>query len=524
VVAILLLLACANVAGLVLARSAARRKEIGIRLALGASHGQLVRQLPTESILLAFLAGGIGLCFSIFLTRSIQWFQPAMDMPLRFHVELDHSVVGFTLLVSMLSGILCGFAPALQASRPDLVTVLKETGSSEGVKPLRFRNVLVVGQLALSMMLLAAAGLAVRSLQSINIINPGFDPEHQAVASVDLELQGYDRAAVMRFVEELRSRLRLLPGVQAVGFGQVIPLTLSAQQTGFRPEGYVQPPDQPNPGAEYNIVDPGYFPAMGIRILRGRAFSDRDDRRAPHVVIVNETAARRFWLGRNPIGKRAWVGIGGSDFEVVGVVPDGKYLTLGEAPKPCIYLPLYQIHTGELNVHVRTSADPAAVLEPIRRQVAALDPTLPVFNLKTMSDHLDFALLPARLVAGTVSAFAFLALLLAAVGLYGVMAYSVNQRVREIGIRIALGATRQDVLKLVVGRGMLLSMMGLAIGTAAGLLLTPAMSGLLYGVSATDPVSHTGAIAVLAVTGLVASYLPALKATRVDPIKTLRAE
>ncbi|MBZ5496079.1 MAG: ABC transporter permease [Acidobacteriia bacterium] len=520
VVGVILLLSCTNVAGLLLARSASRRKEIGIRMALGANRLRLIRQLLSESVLLSLLAGGVGLLLGVWLIGLVRSFSPPSDLPIRLDIGLDGSVLAFTFVVTVVTGVLFGSTPALSTTKTDLVTVLKEGSPVQLAGASRLRRILVAGQVALSLALLIAASLVVRSLQNARNLDPGFNPEHQVVAALDLGLQQYDEAKGRQFIRSLRDRLRSLPGVEAVGFADNLPLSLSSSQTGARPEGYTPPPSANDPLIDYATVDYGYFAAMGIPVLRGRGFSETDNVSAPPVIVINETFAQRFWPGQDPIGKH--VRTGRKDQLVIGVVKNGKYFSLGEEPKAFLYLPLEQNHRASVFLHVRTAVDPDGFLQTVRKEVQSLDDKLPLADLKTMHAAMGFALLPARMAAGVVSAFAFLALFLAAVGLYGVMAYSVSQSIRDIGIRMALGAQAGDVLKLILGGGMTLTSIGLGIGLVVGFFLTGLMKGLLYGISPTDPLSYGSAIAVLAMVALLAVLLPARRATRVDPMVALR--
>lgn len=520
VVGFILLLACSNVAGLLLARSSARRREISVRMALGAGRMRLIRQLLAESILLSFLAGGVGILLNVWLTQLIQSFTPPSDLPLRIDVGLDWPVLGFTFAVTAVTGMLFGLTPALAATRTDLVSVLKEGSPVHLGGASRLRRALVVGQVALSLSLLIGAGLLVRSLQAARDLDPGFNPDHQLVAAMNLGLQRYDEAKGRQFVQSLRNRMQGLPGVQSVGFSDSLPLSLSSSQTSVRPEGFTAPPDSSLPAIDYCTVDYGYFQAMGIPIRRGRGFLETDKVDSPPVIVINEAFAQRFWPGQDPIGKR--VRTGGKDQQVIGVVKTGKYFSLGEDPKSFFYFPLEQNHRASVFLHVRTSTDPDSLLETVRREVRVLDDKLPLSDLRTMHAAMGFALLPARMAAGVVSAFAFLALFLAAIGLYGVISFSVTQSMRDIGIRMALGAQAGDVLKLVIRGGMTLTAIGLVLGLGLSIALTRLVKSLLYGLSATDPLSYAVAVTILALVTFLAVYLPARRATRVDPIIALR--
>jgi predicted permease len=522
VVGFILLLACANVAGLLLARFASRYKEIGVRLALGANRWRLVRQLLTESLLLATLAGLAGLALGAGLLRLVASFRPPTDFPLDLGASMDLRVVGFAFLAAAVTCVLFGLVPALSSARLDVVSSLKEGSRGSGGHTSRLRQALVVGQVALSLVLLLGAGLAVRSLNNARQLDLGFEPDGQLVAIMDLGLQGYDETRARQFRKSLRQRVESWPGVEAVGFAEVLPLHFASQQNGAVPEGFEVADGEDSPSIDYNVVDEGYFEAMGIPMLRGRAFSKADDAEAAPVLIVNETFARKFWPGQDPIGRT--VRTAGEQRRVVGLVETGKYFSIGEEPKPYMYYPFQQLFQGTAVLHVRTQPDPASYFDSLRAEVRRLDPTLPVSELKTMRSSLALAMLPARLAAGVVTAFAALALMLAAVGLYGVIAYLVSQSTREIGIRMALGAQARDVLKLVLARGASLTLLGLAGGLAGGFAMARLMTKLLYGVSAADPLPYLAATSALVLVALVATYLPARRATRLSPMLALREE
>jgi predicted permease len=520
VVGLILLLACANVAGLLVARSVARRREIGIHVALGADRARLLRQLLTESLVLSLAGGALGLLLSLGLRGLLISVRPPSDLPIHVDVQLDTAVLVFTLAASVMSGVLFGLAPALQTTRADVVSALKE-GLPHGGRRGGLRRLLVAGQVALSAVLLIAAGLAIRSLENVRRLDPGFDPDHLIVGAVDLDLQGYDETRGREFRRRLKERLSVLPGVKAVGLARMFPLQLNSSDRGAVPEGYEPLPGE-TPSVLYNYVDPDYFAAMGIPILSGRGFTERDVQGSPPVIVVNQTFANNYWPGQDPVGKR--VRTVDANHEVVGIAKDGKYFSIGEDPKPYMYLCSLQYYRGETVIHLRAEREPEALLAGIRNEVRALDPQLPLSDLKTGHAALGFVLFPARLAAGVVGAFSALALLLAAVGLYGVIAYAASQGRHEIGVRIALGAKARDVLRLIVGQGMRLTGAGLVVGILAALALARAMVGILYGVSATEPLAFIGAAVVLAAVALVATYLPARRAARVDPVIALRAE
>ncbi len=520
VVGLILLLSCANVAGLLLARATARRKEIGIRMAIGAGRFRLIRQLLAESVLLSLFAGGVGLLLGIWLTRLAQSFTPPTDFPLRIDAGPDWSVIGFTFAVTMLTGLLFGLAPALSATNRDFVAILKEGNPVQLTGASRLRRSLVVTQVALSLVLLIGASLVVRSLQSARDVDPGFNPDNQLVGTLDLGLQRYDEAKGRQFIQMLRERLRFLPGVQSIGFADSLPLNLSSTQMAVQPEGYTPPAGSNSPTIDVATVDYGYFSAMGIPVLRGRAFTDKDIVDSPPVIVINENFAMRFWPGQDPIGKR--VRTAGKEHLVIGVVKNGKYFSLGEDPKDFFYLPLEQYHRASVFLHVRTAVNPASTIDAVRGVIRTLDSKLPMSDLRTMHAALGFALLPARMAAGVVSGFAVLALFLAAIGLYGVMAYSVSQSVRDIGIRMALGAQARDVLRMILQAGMILTSIGLIIGLVLGFMLTRLMKSLLYGISPADPLSYAIAVLVLVAVACLSVVLPARRAARVDPMAALR--
>ncbi len=519
VVGFVLLIACANVANLLLARAAARRREISVRLALGAGRGRLVRQVLTESMLLATVAGGLGVVVAMWTNRLIVSLQPPLPIPIDIDVGIDPTVLAFTAVAALLTGVLFGMAPAVQATRPDLVPALKGASLQGGGRSW-LKNTLVISQISLSMVLLIGAGLFLRSLQNAQSIDPGFDASNMLVAALDPGLQGYEEAQSDAFYGQLMERVGALPGVRSVSVGLSVPLTFGgSRQWGFSVEGYEFAPNERD-NVDYNVVGPGYFRTMQIPIVAGREFTDQDVEDGQSAIVVNETFARRFFADRVPIG--GIVNMGGERV-VVGVAQDSKYYTIGEDPLPYVYVPYLQVNATQMALHVRTDNDPLAVLASVRAETRNLDANLPLFDVSTMSDHVGNALLLQRLTTGVFGAFGSLALLLAGVGLYGVMAFAVAQRTREIGIRVALGADGADVRGLVLKTSMSLALIGLAVGLALGLGLAVAISGALYDVSPFDPlVLGGGAVTILAV-AFVASYLPARRATRIDPMVALRS-
>jgi len=521
VVALLLLIACINVANLFLARAGERRKEMAIRLSLGAKRRRIVSQLLIESVLFSMIAGGVGLLLAYGAIRIANSLTLPLDVPTDFGLSLDRSVLAFTAAVSVLTGLVFGLAPALQASRPEMVSALKGEVSLEPGGRNRLIRTLVVAQAALSILLLISSGLFLRGLRSATLVDKGFDERNLLLASVDPGLQGYDRERTEIFYRELEMGLRSLPGVEAVGFGRHVPLSLSNSDRGVEVPGY-EPTADENMSIRYNVVTPGYFAAMGIPVLDGRPFLDDDGRDAMPVLIVNQHFADRFWPGQSAVGKT--VHTAGEDRQVLGVVPTGKYFSVGEEPQDFMYLAHAQVWSYPMTIHLRTRGDPESFAALVRGEVERLDPSMPVSNLRTMANQLGISLFPARLGGVSLGIFGILGMILAAVGIYGVMAYSVSQRTREIGIRVALGADRSDVIGMVVGKGMRMVAVGVVLGLAASLGASRLMAGLIYGVSAVDPITFVGVPGLLCLVALAATYLPAWRAASVHPMVALRAQ
>ena len=529
-VGLVLLVACANVANLLLARATVRRKEIAVRLALGANRLRLIRQLLTESMMLSVLGGALGLVLAIWLSDLFRFGEPKVDfatMDFDYDLSLDYRVLGFTLVVSVLTGVIFGLAPAFQTSRPDLVPTLKgETGNiGAGRRRFNLRNLLVVAQVALSLMLLISAGLLVKSMRNAQAMNPGFRTDHLLMASVNVDLHGYDGARGRRFYKQLGERLQSLPGVERASFAGPLPLDQYDYGARFTIEGRVPKTENERLSALYSIVGHNYFETMNTLIVRGRAFTELDNENAPRVVIVNETMARRYWPDQNPIGKRLRLGGEQSPWlEIIGVARDGKYITLGEPATDYFFLPFWQNYDGRMTLIAHTTGDPESVVAGIRQEVRALDEQLPVYGVRTATEFLDRVLSGPKSIAAVVSGFGALALLLAAIGLYGVMSYAVAQRTREIGVRIALGAGSRDLRRMILRQGLKLSLGGVALGLAGAFGLTRLMASLLYSVSATDPLTFIVIPLSLVVVALLACWIPARRATKVDPMVALRHE
>ena len=525
IVGLVLLIACTNLANLLLARVAQRRKEIAVRLSLGATRWRLVRQLLTENVMLAIGGGVLGILAAWWLVDLVKAFKPPVDFPLTIDLRIDWRVLVFTALVSLLTGVLFGLLPAWQATKPDLVHALKDDVSGGVTRRAWLRNSLVVAQITLSLVLLAGAGLIVRSLQQVQTLGPGFDIEHTVTAAFDLNLQGYDRARGQVFKKQLLARIEAQPGVRTVSYIGYLPLSMSRSSSGIYAEGQPFTRSSDLPDILTTEVWPRYFETMGIHLLAGRDFTLQDNKEEARPVIVNESFARRFWPGQDAVGKRLSFGGPAQPFwNIIGVVRDNKYWSIGEDPQPFVFFPMVRNYVGETALVARTSADPQTLLNAIRHEVRQLDANLPVLDAKTMREHMSLSLFPLRAGAWVAGSFAALALLLAGLGIYGVISYATAQRTRELGIRIALGAQKGDVLRLVIRQGLTLALIGLALGLAGALALTQLMTSVLYGVSATDAVTFACVTLLLALVVLLACYVPARWATMVDPMIALRCE
>ncbi|HEY3134922.1 MAG TPA: ABC transporter permease [Blastocatellia bacterium] len=525
-VGFVLLIACANVANLLLARAATRQKEMAIRTALGASRWRIVRQLLTESVLLSFLGGVLGLLLARWGVKLIIAISPN-TIPRSREINLDTRVVVFTIGVSVLTGVLFGIVPSLLASKPDLNETLKEAGrGSTGSRHL-FRSGLVVSEVALTMVLLIGAGLMIRSFYRLLQVNPGFNYDHLLTFNVALPQKKYaEEQQRINFFDQVVDRLRALPGVEAVGLASGLPLGNNGWQTSFRIEG--QPPPEPGkvPLTEACVASPDYFQAMGITMLEGRPFSEYDKKDAPRVTLIDEEFARRYWPDETAVGKQLRAG-GPNEppITVVGIVRRVKMDGLNQdSNRVQSYYPFRQLIQSGMTVVIKTATEPTALFSAVRREVLAVDPDQPIYNLNTMEQIRADSIAPDRLNLMLLGTFAAVALVLAAVGIYGVMAYSVTQRTHEIGIRMALGAGQGDVLGMVVRQGMKLAFGGLVIGLGGALLATRAMTGLLFGISPTDTATFAAISIVLAGVALGACFLPARRATRVDPMIALRYE
>ena len=524
VVGLVLLIACANVANLLLVRSEARRREIAMRLALGARRGRLVRQLLTESFMLAGLGGALGLLLAVW-GRELLWaLRPPFLQNTSIDISLNGKVLGFTLLLSLLTSLIFGLAPAWRASRAELVADLKgkSAQASHGHRWFSLRHALIVFQVALSLVALIGAGLFLRSLHHARRINPGFETEKMMTLSFVVGALGYSEAQGQEFYRRAEQRVETIPGVERAAVSSVAPFAWGFHRT-VTPDGGTLPGGQ-GILVTTNQVCLKYFDALGIALLDGRQFTERDREGVSRIAIINEAAASLFWPGQNAIGKRFRFYGDDSSREIVGLARNTVALNLGEEPQPQIFLPIQQNYSPAVTLFVRTQGNPADVLNAVRREVQSLDQNLPLVNIKTLPEILGEALWAPRMSAALLGFFGALALVLAAVGLYGVMAYTVTERKREIGIRLALGAERDQILLLVLKRGLGLVAVGALLGVGAGWLALRMLTNLLYDVSVVDPLTFVAMPTLLFLVALVACYLPARRAMKVDPLLTLRCE
>jgi macrolide transport system ATP-binding/permease protein len=518
-VGIVMLIACANVAGLQLARAAARQKEIATRLAVGAGRVRVIRLLLTESLVLAVAGGLAGFLIGQWLTGTLRSLLPDRYLFLSFNVDFgfDWRVFGFTLAVATITGVLFGLVPALQGSRPHLLPALKGASVVETRRGMGIRSLLVIVQIALSVMLLVAGGLCVRTLLNAAAIDVGYNAGTVLTARMDLAKQNYTEARGQLLQQQLLARVQALPGVDSAGFAMTLPLNDGRWEDAIRRSG-----DPTRVQTFHNAISSRYFDAMAIPLVAGRQFAESDDGTGAKVAILNQTLARILWPSDNPIGKR--IDMKGTSVEIVGMVRDIKGRNLFEPPGPILYLPLSQSYKANVVLHVRTAVSPTSIVPALRREVHALDKDLPLYGITAMDEHVTATLTPQRLLAYLVGGFGMLALLLAAIGLYGLLSYTVAERTPEIGIRMALGACRSDVMQLFVGGGMKLALWGVLVGSLAAAAVTPLMKNLLFGVGPLDPLTLVVAPTLLLCVALAACSLPAHRAARADPKVALRYE
>ncbi|ACB75166.1 ABC transporter permease [Opitutus terrae] len=519
------LIVAANLASLLLARAAGRQKEIAIRLAVGASRVRLVRQLLTESLLLAGLGGGLGIVIAFWAVDLLKRWQPPTPLPIGIGTEINTTTLAFTVCGSIVTGVLFGLIPALRASRPDLNSTLKDGGrtSSSGSSHQRLRSLLVLGEVALSLVLLVGAGLCIKSAQRAYHAELGFKPDRVLLAGLRIGMNGYNEATGKVFYARLQERLARLPGVESVALSSWFPLGFEGgPQHGVTVQGHEQKPGEDS-SLPYSIVSPGYFATLGIPLVDGRDFTDHDDDSALKVAIINETMAKRYWPGQNAIGhkfKAAW-----RELTVVGVAKDGKYRSLNEPPRGFFYTPFRQgVWDLNLGLCLRTRGDPSLFGATLQRELRQLDPNVAVWATITMDDYIKAAFMAPVLASRLLTWLGIVALVLAAMGVYGVVAYVVSQRTQEFGVRMALGASTGDVLRLVIGQGMRVAVLGIGVGLLGAFAVTRLLAGFLYGVSPFDALTFGAVTLGLALVSLLACWLPARRATKVDPVDALRAE
>ena len=527
IVSVVLVIACANVAGVLLARAAARRKEIAVRLAIGAGRRRLIAQLLTETTMLFALGAVAGLALARAATRLIVSQLPTLPFPVDMSLELDLRVMAFTLGLSLVAAVLSGLVPALQAASTDVVPALKDDGGG-GWKRLRGRNAFVIAQVALSLLLVVAAGLLVRALSRAASIDAGFDPRGVELASIDLSLAGYTEESGRAFARDLVAQVRRLPGVEHASLARVLPL--GGSRLGFGgvtiPGGAAPPDGRWSPKIEWNIVEPGYFATVRTPIIRGRDFDERDRAGAPDAVIVNETAARTFWPGQDPLGRTIVNQTGETTYRtltVVGLARDGKYRMLSDPTPPFLWVPNQQNYSSRMFIAAR-AAGGRRMATDLRKLLASRDPNVPIIASQTLEDYTAVSLVPQRLAASVAGSLGAVGLLLAGMGIYGVTAYSVARRTREIGIRVALGARSADVVRMVLRQGMTLAAFGVVIGLVLAAGASQLLASLLFGVPPIDPVTFAGAVAVFSAVGLAACSVPARRALRINAIDALRSE
>src|ERR1044071_1246572 len=529
IVGLILLIACANVANLMLARAASRRKEIGIRLALGANRLRLIRQLLTESMLLSIAGGALGLLLALWVTRLMEGFIPVLEYNvISPFFSVDSRALVFTLIISLATGLVFGLAPALQSSNPDVVPVLKgdpEAARRGKRKAFGLRNLLVVAQVALSLVVLVCGGLFIKSFRKAQTMDPGFGNKKGLIVSLSPTLLGYENEQSRQFYRQVVERVTHVPGVEAAALTRTLPLGDSSNSNGpILKEGETLPRGSAGRVIMTSIVSANYFKTMQIPFIEGRDFDDRDQAETQGVIIINQQMAQMLWPGESAVGKRVFIGTDKDSLEVVGVVKTGKYRTLAEAPKPFFYYAMGQWRPTTMALIVRGSAEPRSLVGPIRAQIQALDRRVPIFAIKTMDEHMTYALWAPNMAASLSLAFGVVAILLSAVGLYSVMAYVVSQRTREVGIRMALGANRAHVMKMITKQGMWLAGVGVVIGLLLALVLVRVLSSVLIGVSGYDIGIFVVVPSLLVLVALVACYLPARRATMVDPLVALRYE
>ncbi|HEY2433175.1 MAG TPA: ABC transporter permease [Vicinamibacterales bacterium] len=526
IVGLVLLAACVNIAGMLLARAATRRREIAVRLAIGAGRARLVRQLITETLVLFVAGGAAGLLLTRWLTRLLLAVLPSLPVPIGIDFVVDWRVMAFAAALSLTAAILCGLAPALQTSKAELVSALKADAEHRAER-LRLRSVFIVAQVTVSLVLVIAGALFVRALGHAASIDPGFDTRRVDVVTLDLSLSGYQETEALAFADRLRERVRAMPGVEQAAFAANLPLSGNRMGLGtLRVPGLQPPGGQPSFPADWNAVSPDYFRTLHMRLTSGRDFTPLDRAGAPGVIIVNETMARSVWHTTDVLGRQFESDLGPNDtsrmLTVVGVAPDAQVDTLGQTARPFVYVPVAQRYVTRLSLLVKSSND--GMIAQVRTIVRELNANLPVTNAMPLDQVTAILLVPQRIAGALAASLGLVVLLLAAIGIYGVTSYAVSRRTREIGIRMALGADGAHVLRMIIRQGLVLTATGVGFGLAAGAAAAQVLRSLLFGVSALDPIAFGGAALLFVAVALGASYVPARRALRVDPVRALRAE
>jgi predicted permease len=520
IVALVLLIACANLASLLLARANARAKEFAVRLSLGASRWRLVRQLMVESLAIAFSGGLLGLILAMWIGHTLLIFLNAgRTGGSILQVGLDPLVIGFSILLSLLTALLFGLVPAWQAARPEIVPELKGSRTQVSLGGVRIRRFLIVFQIALSLMILFAAGLLTRTLSSLKTVDLGFDPARVIALNVDPAMNGHRPEETDRIFDEILNRLRAHPGIAAASLAVVAPLEGNMISLAFEVPGHLRTSSDVQ--TNFNMISPGYFKTLNQPLLAGRDFTDRDQKNAPRVAIVNKLFAEQYMAGENPIGRSFKMD---GDVEIVGLTGDSHYQSLRETPSPLIYLPAKQTQSSGYTMFIQTRVNTNKAIADIRDIIRSIDPRLPIFRIRELQDQIDQGISSERVLSFLATLFSALATLLCGIGIYGLIAYAVSRRTREIGLRFAIGAQKMDVAKLFLNESMALVAAGIVAGIPLSLASTHAIKSLLYGVLPGDTLTLTLTIAIFVIAGLAASILPVLKAARIDPVEALRDE
>jgi predicted permease len=521
VTSLILALCCVNVASLMLARAAVRQKEFAIRLAIGGTRRRLIQQLLTESVLVSLVGGVVGLMLTLWITYTLLAFLPSGEASFIDNVEIDKTVLGFSVLISLAAGVAFGLAPAINASKPNVLRSLKDEAMSSGggKSKMSLRRVLIAAQIAVSLVLLISAGLFVRSLQYGQALSSDFTGNEILLLSLNPKSYGFRIKYGNEFYRQVADRVGSLPGVRSATLSNALPLSLDQNSTSITLEG-----EEESRTVSQAVVGTRYFETLSIPLVRGRDFTPNDNESAPKVAVVNETMARTYWSGHDPTGKRFHFGNSAELYEVVGVAQDSQYTTFGKPPRPYFYVPIYQRSKEDITLIVRTSGEPLALVPALKREIKDLGGELPIFDFKTLGDVSKLQLIPVQAAATLLGVLGAIGLTVAAIGIYGVTTYSFNQRRHEIGIRLALGAQRSQVLKLILKEGLGLALVGIAAGLLIAIGTTHFVSSLLYGVSPIDPTTFAAVSAILGAVALVASFIPARRAARMNPMDAMRYE